>query len=211
MVRLDIFSDPICPWCYIGKTNLFNALEGRINPFEITWRPFQLNPDMPREGADRRSYLEGKMGKEGAERANAMLAEHAAKAGLTIDFNKIGRVPNTLDAHRLIHWATLEQRATPVVSALMQAYWQDGLDISDHEVLADVAARCEMDRDMVLRLLASDADLAEVRDLDVQARGMGVSAVPTFIVAEQHVVPGAQPAELWAKVIEEIEEQGAGA
>ncbi|NDV00883.1 DsbA family oxidoreductase [Pseudoroseicyclus tamaricis] len=205
MVRLDIFSDPVCPWCYIGKANLFKALEGVLNPFELTWRPFQLNPDMPREGADRRAYLEAKFGKEAAARSYAVIDEHAAKAGVSLNHDKITRIPNTLDAHRLIHWATLEGRATPVVSGLFTAYWQDGRDIGDAEVLADIGAEWGMDREMILRLIASGADEAEIRDLDVQARGMGVTAVPTFIVAERHVVPGAQPPDLWRQVIAEIE------
>ncbi|WP_373356879.1 DsbA family protein [Pseudoroseicyclus sp. CXY001] len=209
MVRLDIFSDPVCPWCYIGKTNLFKALEGKLSPFEITWRPFQLNPDMPREGVERKGYLEAKFGKERAAEAYKAVNAHAEKAGLTLQHDRIARIPNTLDAHRLIHWATLEGRATPVVSALFTAYWQEGRDIGQAEVLADIAEVAEMDREMILRLLGSDADVAEIRDLDLQARGMGVSAVPTFVVAERHVVSGAQPPELWAQVIDEIEGMGA--
>lgn len=105
MVKLDIISDPICPWCYIGKTNLDKALaEFPDHPFTIEWHPFQLNPDMPSEGMDRRAYLEGKFGgKDGAVRAYAPVVENAEKAGLKIDFEGMQRTPNTLDAHRLIH------------------------------------------------------------------------------------------------------------
>lgn len=106
MIRLDILSDPICPWCFIGKTHLAKALAQRPDhPFSIEWHPFQLNPDMPKDGMDRRAYLEGKFGgKDAAVRAYAPVVEHAAQAGLAIDFEGMKRTPNTVDAHRLIHW-----------------------------------------------------------------------------------------------------------
>lgn len=133
--------------------------------------------------------------------------EHAEKAGLTIHFDRITRTPNTLDAHRLIYWAGIEGVQTAAVSALFQAYFEEGRDIADHEVLADIADAIGMDASVVLRLLASDADRDEIRIRDAKAREMGVSSVPTFIVAGQHAVPGAQPPELWKKVIAEIKQQ----
>ncbi len=205
-IKLDIMSDPICPWCYIGKTHLDKALADHPDhPFTIEWHPFQLNPDMPREGMDRRTYLEGKFGgKEGAVRAYAPVVEHAEKAGLTINFEGMNRTPNTLDAHRLIHWAGIEGRQTAAVSALFKAYFVDTRDIGDHEVLADIADSIEMDAAVVTRLLQSDEDAQMIRDRDAHSRQMGVNSVPTFIVANQHAVPGAQPPELWAKVIAEL-------
>lgn len=209
VVKLDILSDPICPWCYIGKTHLDKALaEAGDHPFVIEWHPFQLNPDMPREGMDRRAYLEGKFGgKEGAVRAYAPVVEHAEKAGLTINFEAMQRTPNTLDAHRLIHWAGIEGKQNDVVDALFQAYFVDAKDIGDHEVLADIAAACGMERDVTLRLLQGDTEVTEIRDRDAHSRKMGVSSVPTYIVANQHAVPGAQPPELWKQVIADIQSQ----
>ena len=209
VVKLDILSDPICPWCYIGKTHLDKALaEAGDPPFVIEWPPFQLNPDMPREGMDRRAYLEGKFGgKEGAVRAYAPVVEHAEKAGLTINFEAMQRTPNTLDAHRLIHWAGIEGKQNDVVDALFQAYFVDAKDIGDHEVLADIAAACGMERDVTLRLLQGDTEVSEIRDRDAHSRKMGVSSVPTYIVANQHAVPGAQPPELWKQVIADIQSQ----
>ena len=205
-VKLDIMSDPICPWCYIGKTHLDRALADHPDhPFAIEWHPFQLNPDMPAGGMDRRAYLEGKFGgKEAAVRAYAPVVEHAEKAGLTINFEAMTRTPNTLDAHRLIHWAGIEGRQTAAVAALFRAYFVDARDIGDAEVLADIADSIEMDAAVVTRLLASDADAQAIRDRDAHSRRMGISSVPTFIVARQHAVPGAQPPELWAKVIAEL-------
>ena len=206
MIKLDILSDPICPWCYIGKANLDRALEARPDhPFEIEWHPFQLKPDMPPEGMDRRAYLEGKFGgKEGAIRAYAPVVEHAQAAGLNINFEGMQRTPNTIDAHRLIHWAGIEGRQTEAVSALFEAYFVEARDIGDPEVLADIADGIGMDAAVVSKLLRSDADADSIRARDTHSRQMGVNSVPTFIVASKHAVPGAQPPELWAKVISEL-------
>jgi len=208
-IKLDIMSDPICPWCYIGKAHLDRALMDNPNhPFAIEWHPFQLNPDMPREGMDRRAYLEGKFGgKEGAVKAYAPVVEHAEKAGLNINFEAMQRTPNTLDAHRLIHWAGIEGRQTAAVSALFKAYFVDARDIGDTEVLADIADSIEMDAAVVTRLLKSDVDTRDIRDRDAHSRKMGINSVPTFIVANTHAVPGAQPPELWAQVIADLSKQ----
>ena len=160
MVKLDILSDPICPWCYIGKAYLDRALEKVGNhPFSIEWHPFQLNPEMPPQGMDRRTYLETKFGgKAAAAQAYAPVVEHAEKAGVTLNLDKIETTPNTLDAHRLIHWAGIEQKQTFIVSALFKAFFEDGRDLGDHDVLADIADGSGMDAAVVRRLLASDGD-----------------------------------------------------
>jgi len=206
MIKLDILSDPICPWCYIGKAYLDRALQkAGDHPFLIEWHPFQLNPEMPAGGMDRRAYLEAKFGgKDGAVRAYAPVVEHAEKAGLSINFEGIGRTPNTLDAHRLIHWAGIEQRQTPVVAALFKAYFVDGRDIGDKATLAEIAGECGLDAAMTATLLAGEADADDIRARDAHARERGVTGVPTFILANQHVLTGAQPPELWGKVIEDV-------
>lgn len=206
MVKLDILSDPICPWCLIGKTQLDRALAARDGtPFEIEWHPFQLNPDMPAGGMDRRTYLETKFGgREAAARTYARIDAAARAAGLEIDFGAIARTPNTLDAHRLIFWAGIEGRQGAVVDALFAAYFFEGRDIGDADTLADIADAAGMDAAVVHRLLAGDADRAEVLRADAAAREMGVTGVPTFIVAGRHAVPGAQPPELWLQVIDEL-------
>ena len=209
MITLDILSDPICPWCYIGKANLDRALEARPeHALTIQWHPFQLNPDMPEGGMDRREYLETKFGgKENAVRIYARIAGAAEAAGLKIDFGAIQRTPNTIDAHRLIHWAGLEGRQTAVVSRLFKAYFEEGRDIGDREVLLSIAEGVGLDREMIARLFDSGADLEDIRARDEHARQRGVTGVPTFVLANQHVLPGAQPTELWLQVIDEISEQ----
>lgn len=209
LIKLDILSDPICPWCYIGKARLDRALEARPDhPFEIEWHPFQLNPDMPREGVERRAYMEAKFGgKEGAVRAYRPVVDHAEDAGLELNLDRIERTPNTLDAHRLIHWAGLEGRQTAVVAALFRAYFREGRDIGDAGVLADLAGEAGLDREMVARLLAGDGDRAEIAARDAHARERGVSAVPTFVLANTYVLSGAQPSDTWLKIIDELVSQ----
>ena len=206
MIRLDIFSDPICPWCYIGKANLDRALEAHAgHSFEIEWHPFQLNPDMAAEGADRRAYLEARFGgKQNAVGVYARVSEAAAAAGVTINFETMNRVPNTLDAHRLIHWAGLEGRQTAMVSTLFRAYFRDGKDIGDKATLATLAGNAGMDAALAARLLATGEDRADITARDAHARQRGVNSVPTFVIANQYVLTGAQPVALWAQVIDEL-------
>jgi predicted DsbA family dithiol-disulfide isomerase len=206
MIKLDILSDPVCPWCMIGKARLDRALESRPNhQFEIEWHPFQLNPDMPAGGMDRATYLEDKFGgREQAVEVYARVDAAARDSGIEIDWEAIPRIPNTLDAHRLIHWAGLEVRQTPVVSALFRAYWKEGRDIGDRDTLADIADAAGLDAAMVRRLLGTEADAEDIRTRDAHARERGVTGVPTFIIANKHVVPGAQPPELWVQLIDEI-------
>ncbi len=203
MIKLDILSDPICPWCYIGKTNLDRALEAHPDhPFEIEWHPFQLNPNMPKGGVDRRTYLENKFGgQKGAIAVYSQIETAAEKAGLNINWEGITITPNTFDAHRLIHWAGLEGCQTAIVSSLFRAIFQDGKDVGDWDVLCDLGARAEMDPDLIRRLLDSDADSPALREREYHSRQMGVTSVPTFIVGNQAVVPGAQPPEFWGDVI----------
>jgi predicted DsbA family dithiol-disulfide isomerase len=205
-IQLDIISDPICPWCYIGKAGLDRALEkNHDHPFKIEWHPFQLNPDMPAGGMDRRTYLETKFGgKENAVKVYGQIEQAAIAAGLEINFEGIKTTPNTIDAHRLIHWAGLEGRQTAVVSKLFKAYFVEGRDIGDHAVLTEIATEAEMNPDMIARLLASDADRDDIAQRDAHARKRGVTGVPTFVVANQHVLPGAQPADLWERVLSEL-------
>ena len=206
MIRLDIFSDPVCPWCYIGKAHLDRALANHPgHPFTIFWHPFQLNPEMPAGGLPKRAYLEAKFG--GAAKVDAMLdrlREVASAAGVPFDPDLAPMMPNTLDAHRLVHWAGFDGLQSEIKDRLMRAYWLQCRDIGDRATLADIAAEAGINRVVTLRLLQSDADADDIRARDADARTKGVAAVPTFLVAQRYVVSGAQPPELWAKVIAEL-------
>ncbi len=211
MVSLEIISDPVCPWCYIGKARLERALEARpAHPFEIAWRPFQLNPDMPPEGMDRQEYLDTKFGgPEKARRAYDHVEATARASGLEFHIDRITRTPNTLDAHRLIRWARDEGCQTPLVSQLFRRYFRDGQDIGDHAVLCAAADSVGMDPEMVARLLDSDNDVEDVRAEDAGAREMGVQGVPLFLVARKYALSGAQETDLWLRAIDEILEKEA--
>lgn len=205
-IRLDIFSDPVCPWCHVGKANLDRALADHPDhPFQIQWHPFQLNPDMPAEGVAKRAYLEAKFG--GKARVDAIhdrLREVASAAGVALDPDKPQLMPNTLNAHRLIHWAGIEGRQSEIVTRLMRAYWAEGRDIGDIETLATIAGEGGMDATGTLRLLHSDADADDISARDADARAKGVTSVPTFLIAQHYVVTGAQPPDLWGQVIADL-------
>lgn len=207
MITLDIISDPICPWCYIGKTNLETAIQrAGFNPFDIFWRPFQLNPDMAPEGMDRRAYLNAKFGEDRATQFYSQIEDHARDAGLDVRFDLIARTPNTFDAHRLIRWSRSTGQQNALVHQLFIRYFERGEDISDRELLLDAAETVGMDREVVAGLYERDADRELLETEESAAREIGVNGVPTFIVANRHVVTGAQPPEMWEKVLAELAE-----
>ncbi|MDB4081008.1 DsbA family oxidoreductase [Amylibacter sp.] len=208
MAKIDIISDPICPWCYIGKTRLDRALE--LNPthnFIIEWHPFQLNPTMPNDGMDRREYLEAKFGgqKEAIE-VYSNIDKTATETGLSLNFGGIKRTPNTINAHRLIHWAGIEGRQNSIIDRLFKAYFQEGRDISEHSVLTRIASAAGMDQDVVRSLLKSDADKEDIKARDTDARKRGIQGVPAFVVANEYVIQGAQTIDIWDNIIKEIQE-----
>lgn len=211
MVRLDIFSDPVCPWCLIGKAHLDRALEARPDhPLVVEWHPFQLNPDLPPEGVPRAPYLEARFGsRTRVAEAYARVEAAAAAAGLEVDLGRAQRQPNTLDAHRLIHWAGIEGRQAAVVGALFRAYFRDGLDIGDPAVLAGIAGAAGMDAAATARLLAGEADREAIRAREAHARARGIRAVPTFILGDRYVIEGAHPPEFWTQVLDELAAAGA--
>ena len=208
MITLDIISDPICPWCYIGKARLDQAIaEAGVDPFDVSWRIFQLNPTMPPEGMDRQEYLETKFGgPEGAERVYSHVRQTAADTGLDLDFDGIKRTPNTFDAHRLIRWAATTGNQSAVVQQLFRRYFENGEDISDHETLLAVAESAGMERPVVAKLLAGDSDRDTLIEEENAARKMGVTGVPYFVIGGRYVMQGAQDVETWKKVITEIGE-----
>mgnify|MGYP005839594029 CR=1 FL=1 len=194
-MQIDIVSDTVCPWCLIGKRRLARALETWTGaPPDIRWRPYQLAPELPVEGMARDDYLAAKFG--ASEQAAAIfdrIAEEGRSEGIAFRFDRIARAPNTLDSHRLIRWAGTADCQDAVVEDLFRAYFTDGRDISDHDVLSGIAARNGMDGPLVARLLAEDRDRDLVSDEVSTARRLGISGVPTFIFDSALAVSGAQP------------------
>jgi predicted DsbA family dithiol-disulfide isomerase len=201
-LTIDVVSDVVCPWCYIGKRRLEDALAQLRAadpglPVHVRWHPFQLNPDLPAEGADRRQYLEQKFG--GPARAKEIYARveaAGATVGIPFAFDAIERQPNTLDAHRLLAWAQSrhEGDADALVELLFKAYFIDGLYLGDREVLVARAEAAGYDANDARAFLASDALVSDVADADRRAREMGVSGVPFFIFEGKTAVSGAQEA-----------------
>ena len=206
MMKLDIFSDPICPWCYIGKSYLDSALEKVGNqPFNIQWHPFQLNPEMPKEGVDRNKYLETKFGgKDLAIKAYKPVLENANLAGLNLQLEAIAKTPNTLSSHRLIFWAWQEGVQNAIVSELFKAYFVEGRDIGKNAVLVDISQNAGISGDLVSRLLAGKNDCEKLIELDNAARKMGINSAPTFILNGKHVITGAQNVDFWSNLITEV-------
>jgi predicted DsbA family dithiol-disulfide isomerase len=203
-VHIEVVSDVVCPWCYIGKRRLEAAIA--LSPdvdVRINWRPYFLNDWIPREGIDRQTYLETKFGS--AERYNTIaerIAAAAAMEGLPYAPDKISRQPNTLDCHRLILWSRSATDPARVKQRLMELYFAEGGDLTDPKVLIQAAADCGMDGDLVRRLLAGDADIDRVESEATSAKEAGIDGVPCFIFGGHVIVTGAQSPEYLASAIE---------
>jgi predicted DsbA family dithiol-disulfide isomerase len=210
-VRADVVSDVVCPWCYIGKRRLEAAM--RLNPgikVDVNWRPYFLNPWIPREGIDRKTYLETKFGSVQRYGAIAQrVAAAAAAEGLVYAADKIARQPNTLDCHRIISWARGVIDPGRVKQRLMDLYFAEGADLSDTDVLVKAAADCGMDGDEVRRLLATDTDVKRIEGEVEAAKEAGIDGVPCFIFGGSIVVSGAQSPEYLASAIERAASQPA--
>ncbi len=197
MIQVDIFSDPICPWCFIGKRRFEQALAARPDvAVEMHWRAFQLNPSMPPEGMDRQTYLTVKFGNAAhAAQLYDNIRRVGEAAGIAFAFDRIQRTPNTLNAHRLIRYAARSGVEDNVVERLFVAYFLEGRDIGDRKVLADIADEAGLDRGEVNRFLAGEDELDAVRAEDFRARQLGIQGVPCFLLAERYAVSGAQEPE----------------
>ena len=205
-IAIDVVSDVMCPWCYIGKRRLEAAAAAHPDiALDVKWRPFQLDATIPETGMDRRIYLERKFGgPEAIERVYAPVRAAGEAEAIPFAFDKIRRSPNTFNAHRLIRWAGLEGLQDEMVERLFRLYFLEGGDLTDLAVLANAASEAGMDKAVVERLLAGEADRAEVRAEIESAQRMGITGVPTFIVAGRYAVVGAQPAEVLSGAIDKV-------
>lgn len=208
-MQIDIVSDTVCPWCFIGKRKLEQALALRPDiAFDIRWRAYRLDPTIPRGGVDRRAYMKAKFGD--SPRTSAMsdaLKSAGDSVGIAFAFDRIEKRPDTIDSHRLIRWAASGGEQSDIVERLFKAYFEEGRDIGDDAVLVDVAREAGMDAALVEDLLAKDADRELVEQEDALAHRMGISGVPTFIFANKYLISGAHDADKLVRVIDKTQSE----
>lgn len=214
-IKIDIISDVVCPWCYLGEKRLslaLDALKGEVEA-EVTFKPFQLEPNTPPEGFDTFDYLAKKIGADRVRQSHEMLKGLGAEIGLPFELEKATRFPNTLDAHRLIHWAGMigEEVQQKIAAALFRANFVESKDVSDHNVLSHIAGDAGMDRKNVAAMLAGDIDRDTIRESIEQAQHMGVSGVPFFVIEDKYAVTGAQSVEVFTNALRQIAEMKAKA
>lgn len=210
-MNVDIISDVVCPWCFVGKRRFERALAARPDlDVNVTWHAFQLNPDMPAEGMDRATYLATKFGSD--ERAEVIYAD-IAKAGndedIAFAFDRIPRTPNTIDAHRVIGLAGVHGVQDGVVEAIFHGYFEGGVNIGNNEKLIALAATGGLDADLTRAHLASDDAIEEVRAQDLQARQLGINGVPCFIVDNRYAISGAQAPEVFERIFDTVQQASA--
>jgi len=205
-VRIDVVSDIVCPWCFIGKHRLEKAIALNPDiPVKVHWRPYFLNDWIPREGISREQYLTTKFGSSERYKGIAQRVSAAAAAeGLTYAMDKISRQPNTLDAHRLIRWADEIGKAAEMKQRLMDLYFTEGADLTSHTVLAQAAADIGLDAEATRKALASDKDVAEIKREALSAKEAGIEGVPCFIFGGKFAISGAQAPEDLAEAIERM-------
>ena len=205
-LKIDIVSDVVCPWCYIGKRRIENALKLVPDvPVEVNFRPFFLNPWVPREGISRDEYLTTKFGSVEAYHGIAQRVVLAAgEEGLVYRPENVKRQPNTIDCHRLIHWADAIGKAPEMKQRLMELYFRDGGDLTDTEVLVKAAAEIGLDADNVRKRLATDEDVALISALAQDAANKGIEGVPTYVFAQKYAVSGAQDPAMLARAIRQV-------
>ena len=205
-LKIDIVSDVVCPWCYIGKRRIEDALALVPDvPVEMHWRPFFLNPWVPREGISREEYLTTKFGSVEAYKTIAgRVVAAASEEGLVYRPDQVKRQPNTTDCHRLIHWAEAKGKAGEMKQRLMELYFRDGGDLTDTEVLVQAASDVGLDGEDVRKRLATDEDVVLISGQAQEAADKGISGVPTFVFAQKYAVSGAQPADQLARAIREV-------
>ncbi|MBB1630333.1 DsbA family oxidoreductase [Cupriavidus sp. UME77] len=209
-LKIDFVSDVACPWCAVGLSSLQQALArlGDAVSAEITLRPFELNPDMGPGGESIQDYMARKYGRTEDEivQSQAMIRQRGADVGF--EFGSRTRVYNTFDAHRLLHWASLEGRQLPLKMALFRAYFTESKDSSNHEVLVEAAAAAGLDAEKARTVLSGDAYAAQVREMEKHYQDMGIRSVPSIIFNDQYLVSGGQPVEAFENAIREVLAKG---
>jgi predicted DsbA family dithiol-disulfide isomerase len=207
-LKIDFVSDVSCPWCVIGLKSLETALaslKGEVNA-DLHFQPFELNPQMRAEGQDVAEHIAQKYGSTPAdmERNRENIRARGAEVGFEFNMQKRGRIYNTFDAHRLLHWAETEKKQEALKNALFSAYFTDGRNPSDHAVLLDVAQKVGLHAERAAAILASDEFAAEVRERERFYTDRGIQAVPSVIINDQHLIQGGQPPEVFERALRQL-------
>ena len=206
MIELDIFSDTVCPWCYIGKKRLENALNKYKNlKIKQTWRPFQLNPGMPPDGMDRQEYLISKFGSsDAAKTVYENIYEEGVKEGINFNFDLIEVTPNSFNSHRLLALAYNANMQEKVLDDLFESYFLHGKDIGDPNILLQIAIKHNIDAEEFKSYLSDQENIEPLANEEIQAKKMGINSIPTFIVNKQIVINGAQTSENFELIFEKL-------
>lgn len=205
-MQIDIVSDTVCPWCFIGKRRLERALALRPDmEFDIRWRAYRLDPSIPPEGVDRKQYMQAKFGNNPNRQAMQDALKQAGDGeGIAFAFDKIARSPNTLDSHRLIRWSATAGVQNEVVERLFEAYFEEGRDIGNADVLIEIASEAGMDSATVADLLEQGADRELIENEDAMAHRLGITGVPTFIFQNKYLASGAIDPEALLEIIDKV-------
>ncbi|MBX3597178.1 MAG: DsbA family protein [Rhizobiaceae bacterium] len=212
-IQIDVVSDVVCPWCFVGKRRLESALAAAPEiEATVRWRPYQLDPTIPQEGLDRRDYMISKFGSEDRiKQIHANIVSLGAAEGISFDFDAIKMAPNTLDAHRVIRWAASNgsEVQNRLVNILFSAYFEQGQNIGDRTILLEAAQLAGMDVSVVETLLPSDADIEAVQTEIATASRMGITGVPCFLLENKYAVMGAQDASVLTDAIRQVAQEKA--
>ena len=206
MIELDIFSDTICPWCYIGKKRLEKAINNHKDlKIKQTWRPFQLNPGMQPDGMDRQEYLISKFGSsDAAKTIYDNIYDEGLKEGINFNFDSIQTTPNSFNSHRLLALAYEKGTQENVLSNLFESYFLNGEDIGDPNILLDIAIKHQIDAENFKSYLSDQENIEPLANEEIQAKKMGISSIPTFIINKQIVVNGAQTSKNFELIFEKL-------
>lgn len=208
-MRIDVIFDTICPWCYIGKRRLEEALERKpLLNAEITWHAFLLNPEMPPDGMAYQEYLNVKFGGSArADRVYNTIKKTGQSVGIDFDFETLNRTPNTIDSHRIVRYATRHGRAGDMVEALFHSYFFRAIDIGNRSALISIAGNLGLDEEQARAYLYSDEDIHDIQNQNARAHRLGISGVPAFIVDNNYSIAGAQEPMVLARLIDVAEEK----
>ena len=205
MINIKVISDTICPWCYIGKKQLEKAINKIDNiEFDISYKPFQLDPTMPTDGVDRKRYIDRKFGEDTAKEVGNKIREAGKLVGIEFNYENIIKTPNTLNSHRILKWAEKESKQEEALELLFYSYFTEGIDIGNNEELVKIAKKLGLNPKKIEKNLVSDIDIKEIELEEWSYRDLGIAGVPTYILEDNMIITGSQSSETFVNVFNKI-------